>query len=92
MDGFVAAEICVEFANGSKRLFPAAEVKRFIDGGLIARIYRRKRGNLICAVSAKAMPGEIASMSHRTPTVARVLPSTWAHNNRACAGYRGVVG
>lgn len=82
-----ASEIVVEFADGRKGLYSRIAIEALSDCGRIAKFVRRRRDQAITRVFALAMPGEIAPISHRTPTVAQVLPMTWAHNMRACEAY-----
>lgn len=84
-----AAEIVVEFADGRKGLYSRVAIEALVDCGRIAKLVRRRRDQAITRVFALAMPGELASPSHRTATVYYPIPgvSGFSHNMRACEAY-----
>jgi hypothetical protein len=56
-----------------------------IERGLVARQRLNARGQ-VKALDLKASKGQIASRSHRVPTVVQVLPSTWCHRSSLAKG------
>lgn len=83
----VAAAIPAYTIENRRHMVGLAIVRDLLDCGRVAQVIRRQRDGAIRRIYLTATPGQIASPSHRTPSVVRVLPLTYTHRASLLAGY-----